>query len=241
MSLSSSVKVFDGGLPGTVTAADLPRAPAEVVRSGSLPSCPMGLDRIRAVRQQLLEGTYSIDEHLDAVLDKVLSAIAVRAARTKTERRTSRKGNCKSATITIAAVDEPGSKVVGHRDSLGEATFDKSSGTVSSPIIGQGRTMKTHNKTNRKEAFQTVDDSARTAQMDAVPLRPTGDKKGTHGVLQSSVRCGGPFPVLTHEQIAERARTIWVERGRVPGEDQRNWHEAEAQLRRELGLDRPSL
>ncbi len=38
---------------------------------------------------------------------------------------------------------------------------------------------------------------------------------------------------LTHDQIAERARQIWLEKGRPIGLDQVNWHEAEQQLREE--------
>ena len=47
-----------------------------------------------------------------------------------------------------------------------------------------------------------------------------------HG-RESSVR-------LTHEQIEERAKLIWQQRGCIPGEDERNWYEAETQLKREL-------
>ena len=41
---------------------------------------------------------------------------------------------------------------------------------------------------------------------------------------------------LTHEQIVERARALWQQRGCRPGEDERNWYEAQAQLKRELGF-----
>jgi hypothetical protein len=37
----------------------------------------------------------------------------------------------------------------------------------------------------------------------------------------------------THEQIAERARSIWIAGGRLPGRDPENWQEAERQLRQE--------
>jgi len=40
--------------------------------------------------------------------------------------------------------------------------------------------------------------------------------------------------VPTHEQITERAKVIWQQRGCVPGEDQKNWYEAEHQLQEEL-------
>ncbi|MBN1361680.1 MAG: DUF2934 domain-containing protein [Sedimentisphaerales bacterium] len=40
---------------------------------------------------------------------------------------------------------------------------------------------------------------------------------------------------ITHEQIEERAKAIWRQHGCAPGEDERNWYEAETQLKRELG------
>lgn len=43
--------------------------------------------------------------------------------------------------------------------------------------------------------------------------------------------------LLTHERIAKRAWEIWIKRGCRPGEDERNWIEAENQLRAELDLD----
>ena len=36
--------------------------------------------------------------------------------------------------------------------------------------------------------------------------------------------------IPTHEQISERAKAIWQQRGCVQGEDERNWFEAENQL-----------
>ena len=43
-------------------------------------------------------------------------------------------------------------------------------------------------------------------------------------------------PVLTHEQISERAKAIWQDRECVSGLDEQNWHEAETQLKTELGI-----
>ena len=40
--------------------------------------------------------------------------------------------------------------------------------------------------------------------------------------------------VPTHDQISERAKVIWQQRGCMPGEDQRNWFEAEIQLQKEM-------
>jgi len=44
-----------------------------------------------------------------------------------------------------------------------------------------------------------------------------------------------PTVTLTHEQIAQRAVHIWRQSGCLPGRDEQNWQEAEAQLRAELG------
>jgi len=42
---------------------------------------------------------------------------------------------------------------------------------------------------------------------------------------------------LTHDQIAERAKSIWQKKGCPSGQDEKIWYEAEAQLKRELGID----
>ena len=39
---------------------------------------------------------------------------------------------------------------------------------------------------------------------------------------------------LTHEQIANRAKALWLASGCLPGRDVQNWCEAEAQLKTEL-------
>ncbi len=41
-------------------------------------------------------------------------------------------------------------------------------------------------------------------------------------------------PLLTHQQIAERASAIWKQKGCPAGQDEKNWLEAEAQLKKEL-------
>ena len=41
---------------------------------------------------------------------------------------------------------------------------------------------------------------------------------------------------LTYEQIAMRAEHIWRQQGCPAGQDEQNWHEAERQLKNELGL-----
>jgi len=43
-----------------------------------------------------------------------------------------------------------------------------------------------------------------------------------------------PAATPTYEQIAQRAEHIWRQGGCLPGRDEQNWHEAEAQLKAEL-------
>ena len=40
----------------------------------------------------------------------------------------------------------------------------------------------------------------------------------------------------TYEQIAERAKRIWQQHGCPSGQDDKNWYEAESQLKKELGV-----
>jgi hypothetical protein len=39
----------------------------------------------------------------------------------------------------------------------------------------------------------------------------------------------------THDQVAQRAKSIWQAKGCPPGQDQQNWLEAEKQLHAEKG------
>jgi hypothetical protein len=41
---------------------------------------------------------------------------------------------------------------------------------------------------------------------------------------------------ITHEQIAERAKAIWRDKGCPAGQDDANWREAEEQLKHECGI-----
>jgi hypothetical protein len=62
----------------------------------------------------------------------------------------------------------------------------------------------------------------------------------TAGAASSQSRGGTSrpsAPSLTHERVAERARALWLASGCAPGQDERNWCEAEAQLRAELKTD----
>ena len=62
--------------------------------------------------------------------------------------------------------------------------------------------------------------------------------KGAGGAKAAKVAPTGPVttPAPTHEQIAQRANDIWRASGCPWGEAEKHWHEAERQLKQELGI-----
>ena len=70
-----------------------------------------------------------------------------------------------------------------------------------------------------------------TTLMPPAPAMAKTTRPATGGTLKFP-----PTPVLTHEQIAARAKAIWQAKGCKPGQDAQNWSEAEAQLKAELGM-----
>lgn len=70
--------------------------------------------------------------------------------------------------------------------------------------------------------------TAKTKQTKSTP-RAGGAAKS------KSRKASKPAPTLSYEQIAARAEQIWREKGCPAGHDEQNWHEAERQLREELG------
>ena len=104
------------------------------------------------------------------------------------------------------------------------------------------KTSKTDN--NNRGTGQKTNDTPRPGMTET--LRPNPGL----GAVQKSASSGQSTPAgsskvvplkaarpgLTAEQIAERAKAIWIQHGRAPGQDQANWLEAEAQLKKELGI-----
>jgi hypothetical protein len=62
-------------------------------------------------------------------------------------------------------------------------------------------------------------------------LRPSGSQAPSQTLVADK-----PARVLTHQQIAERAKVIWRKKGCPAGQDEQNWLEAEAQLKREFAI-----
>ena len=78
--------------------------------------------------------------------------------------------------------------------------------------------------------------TARAASLGPVAASGSVERDGDARQTMSDSPGGasrGTVP-LTHEQIAERAKTLWLASGCRPGRDEQNWLEAEAQLKAEL-------
>jgi hypothetical protein len=91
-------------------------------------------------------------------------------------------------------------------------------------------------KTNKKPQISTI--SSRTSSADrsertvalSDPEKPAASPKTS--VSYKTDKTPGP----THQQIADRAKEIWRKKGCPAGQDEMNWYEAEAQLKRELAV-----
>jgi len=109
-------------------------------------------------------------------------------------------------------------------------------GTDAPAVARQGERMAANNKTTGRDSLHIINPEPRPTGVNIVTLRPAAGKK-----KQGSARFGVVSPVParepTREQIAARAEAIWRRRGCIAGEDERNWYEAEAELRREIGVE----
>ena len=83
---------------------------------------------------------------------------------------------------------------------------------------------------------RTADNDVQASSRNVIPLRGANAEKTKQDTSILKLRPALQAVVLTHDLIAERARTIWLERGRSVNRDEENWREAEAQLKAEMGI-----
>ena len=83
---------------------------------------------------------------------------------------------------------------------------------------------------------RTADNHVQARSRNVIPLRGANAEKTKQDTSILKLRPTLQAVVLTHDLIAERARTIWLERGRSVNRDEENWREAEAQLKAEMGI-----
>jgi len=90
---------------------------------------------------------------------------------------------------------------------------------------------------NNKGITQTFHNSARSRSVQTPrPNSRDTEKPGRSTLVSTGLNnsVGSQASTPSHEQIAERARAIWIQHGRLDGQDKADWYEAEAQLRAEL-------
>ena len=68
------------------------------------------------------------------------------------------------------------------------------------------------------------------------PLREQTPKHSE--TKEKKIKQGPKMSTPSQEQIRERAKEIWQQRGCPSGEDERNWIEAENQLKQEFSLSK---
>ena len=86
------------------------------------------------------------------------------------------------------------------------------------------KSSRTENK-----GYSQTSSSSRSSTIEALRPNLASSQKSNESSQVTQVT---PLrPVLTQEQIAERAKALWEKRGRPQGQDQADWFEAEAQLR----------
>lgn len=95
--------------------------------------------------------------------------------------------------------------------------------------------MTTRRTTNRNAA-RTVDTGVQPGSTNLILLRPAHDEEAKQDTFLLKPRSVPQAAVLTHDVIAERAKTLWRERGCSLDRDEENWRDAEAQLKTELGI-----
>jgi hypothetical protein len=91
--------------------------------------------------------------------------------------------------------------------------------------------MAKMNRKSENNSFSrpmSVSSGSETSVMTSNPERPQTQVKE---IVSSKKNV-----VITRQQIEERARKIWQQNGCPVGQDEKNWLEAEAQLKKELGI-----
>jgi hypothetical protein len=91
----------------------------------------------------------------------------------------------------------------------------------------------------RKSTGKTASTTTKRGRGGTAKKAPAAPARGEAVVGERQTQMpevGESSVTLTHDRIADRARAIWEQRGRPQGEDERIWHEAEDQLKRETGM-----
>jgi len=99
---------------------------------------------------------------------------------------------------------------------------------------------KTGNNTVTKKTTSFYEPVTMTNNPGTENNMPSNGSQATTGtgILNRPAVAGKPHtnPVPTHKQIEDMAKEIWRRKGCPSGQDEKNWLEAEAQLKKEMGI-----
>jgi hypothetical protein len=90
------------------------------------------------------------------------------------------------------------------------------------------------NEMNKAGSTHAAEPNVGSVGTGSASRRPASSQKAGQPSPDTWGRLFGQTSPLTHEQVAERARALWLASGCIPGRDEQNWREAEAQLKAEL-------
>ncbi len=109
--------------------------------------------------------------------------------------------------------------------------------SITCPLFREERVLMKTPKTANRNTTQTAGNDVRSSSQNIIPLHGV-DREKMKQEDRSALRLRPVLQAvtLTHDLIAERARTIWLERGCSSDQDEENWRDAEAQLRTEMGI-----
>jgi hypothetical protein len=123
----------------------------------------------------------------------------------------------------------PNRKLERNREMAKRQTNNSNTGMIRKTDVTKKEQQSGSNRPTAKPAQAIKDAPAATSRshggsvQSVAPVRP--QKEQTEKAVS-----------LTHDQIAERAKVIWQQRGCPANEDQKNWLDAENQLKTELGV-----
>ncbi len=189
-----------------------------------MPQAQMDWDKILRVRHRIRLGFYRDPEICSALLDRCVECIVLAAASDEQE-----------DTATARPLAECFSTEQAR--SHGVPRIRSTAQYLRTPLLRQeeGESMKTRG-TADGNATRTVGNDVQARNRNVIPLGGANAEKTKQ---DTALLKSGPAlqaVVLTHDLIAERARTIWLERGCSADRDEENWREAETQLKTELGI-----
>jgi len=117
----------------------------------------------------------------------------------------------------------------------GDTKAESSYATVI-PAQGPAEAKEEREQSNAT-AEPSGDTQAESSNATVIQAQSPAEAKEDLKQSNATAKPSGQAVTLNYDQVSERARAIWLKSGCVPGRDDANWREAEAQLKAELGIN----